>query len=118
MYAPPEDVVAVEQGQVATKATAAADMWALGMMAYEALTGTRVFPEGTPDKHVRDSLTGRHPLPWERMDAASLQCMDRMQGFKSSVLQCLDRNPHIRPRAAQARPLRMPSTLTVTTIVL
>ena len=38
MYAPPEDVAAVEQGQVATKATAATDVWALGMLAYEALT--------------------------------------------------------------------------------
>jgi serine/threonine protein kinase len=103
LYAPPEDVVAVEQGQVATKATASGDVWALGIIAFECLTRTRVFPPDATEKRIRDGLTGRHSLPWERMDPQSLECMNRLKEFRRSVLMCLDRNPANRPRASQVR---------------
>eukprot|EP00892_Ulva_mutabilis_P002494 jgi/Ulvmu1/12245/UM086_0036.1 len=100
-YCPPEDVSAVEQGQVATKATAAADVWALGIIAFETLTKTTVFPGGTTEKQIRDRVTGRLPLPWEDGDSASRELVRALRGFRRSVMLCLERNPARRPRSTE-----------------
>lgn len=100
-YAPPEDVAALEQGQVATQATAAADVWALGVVAFEILTRTRVFGAAATEKQMRDAISGRHSMPWERMDAAARQRLAQLRTFKRSVMLCLERNPHRRPRATE-----------------
>lgn len=91
----------MEQGQVATKATAAADVWALGMLAFETLTSTVVFPSGTTAKQVRDRITGRLPLPWEEGGPAGRDCVRALRGFRRSVILCLDRNPAQRPRSTE-----------------
>lgn len=91
----------MEQGQVATKATAAADVWALGVLAFETLTGTVVFPPGTSEKQMRDRLTGRLPLPWEEQDPAGRDRVRALRGFRRSVINCLDRNPARRPRSTE-----------------
>lgn len=91
----------MEQGQVATKATAAADVWALGLIAFETLTKTVVFPAGTTEKQIRDRITGRLPLPWEEGDAAGRERVRALRGFRRSVMMCLERNPARRPRSTE-----------------
>lgn len=65
-YAAPEIIAGIKPG-VATcaSATAAADMWALGMVAFELLTNEPLFAPGTAPKTIRAALAGRKPLPWE-----------------------------------------------------
>lgn len=91
----------MEQGQVATKATAAADVWALGMIAFETLTSTVVFPPGSTEKQVRDRITGRLPLPWEESGPAGRDRVRALRGFRRSVMLCLDRSPAQRPRSTE-----------------
>ena len=79
---------------------ASIDMWALGVIAVELLSGRRVFAPPMSESEARDQLAGRAPLPWEderTRDAvhASLKALRR------SVLKCLDRDPAQRPTSRE-----------------
>lgn len=98
-YAPPENVHSIETG-VALAVSAAADVWALGVTAFELLTGERAFrgsnggPAAPAWRATQDALAGRRPLPWEPPTPDQLR---KLRGLKASVLQCLVRNPDHRP---------------------
>eukprot|EP00892_Ulva_mutabilis_P005565 jgi/Ulvmu1/3380/UM158_0003.1 len=77
-------------------------MWALGLMAFELLTGERVFP---PIVSTRESiwakLCGREVLPWEGGAPRQAEKLVQLRGLKQAVLQCLQRHPSDRPTAEQ-----------------
>ena len=93
-YAAPELVLAQKRGAGAVTTAAAADVWALGVLAFELLSGRRTFSPGTPEKEIREMLAGSRELPWEREDPKQLRTL------KHSVLACLAREPSARPDAA------------------
>jgi serine/threonine protein kinase len=98
-YAAPEIIAHAEAGQSRIVVTPAADMWALGVIAYELLTETRVSPPGSDRAEMNAMLMGRKPLPWEETDDAALARLRRLRRLKGTILQCLDRNPLGRPTA-------------------
>ena len=100
MYAAPETLAAAERGERTARASAAADMWALGVIAFELLTRSRAFPVGLGSAaHAADCLLGRAPLPWEGEVAAGK--VAALRALKRSVLQCLDRDPRQRPTSRE-----------------
>lgn len=64
-YAAPEIILAQEAGSRTLAVDPAADIWALGVTAYELLSGGRTFAPGTPTSEIRNMISGRLPLPWE-----------------------------------------------------
>jgi serine/threonine protein kinase len=100
-YAAPELVNALN-AQQNIRATPAHDMWAIGVMAYEALSFTRAFPTFQAADVIAACAAGRAKYVWEgRMEelappfAKSRLC--------DVVLSCLARNPDERPTAQQLR---------------
>lgn len=74
-------------------ASTAADIWSLGVLAFELLLLRRTFSPGTPEKDIRERISGRLPMPWEEVDPVGLRTL------RPSVLQCLSRAPAARPSA-------------------
>lgn len=122
-HMPPESASAADFGARRAPASAAGDMWAVGIIAYELFTrqpafpgaypcsfssslhacahSTRSAPSATQQQRTRDQLLGRAPLPWERGApgvAARLACMGE---FGDGVLACLSRDPQRRISAEQ-----------------
>eukprot|EP00892_Ulva_mutabilis_P000483 jgi/Ulvmu1/10435/UM062_0032.1 len=92
-YAAPEIIRAAVEKRHSVKASAAMDAWALGVMAFELLTGHSVFDHQEPDmKRVYAQLLGEEPLPWEgeRLTAALRKSLGI---FRTNVLRLLDRSP-------------------------
>jgi Protein kinase domain len=128
-YAPPETVSAYERGARTATADAAVDMWALGVIAFELLTGRRAFARGLGRAAIQGQLAGRAPLAWEApapgdaelnvgsksVTAGGRGGPDRppprgprafrdapeLRALRPSVLACLARDPAARPTAAQ-----------------
>jgi hypothetical protein len=96
-YAAPEVVQAAERGERAAIVTGAADMWALGVIAFELLTSSRALPPELPADAAAASLLGRAPLPWEAGNPGRLALLFRLQILRRSVLQLLSRDPDERP---------------------
>ena len=101
-YTPPEVVLALEAGWKTVTVDSAVDIWAIGVIAFELLTGERAFPHSgldpaTAERETLDAISGRTPLPWERADAAPR--LDKLRGLKRTVLRCLERDPTRRPSA-------------------
>jgi serine/threonine protein kinase len=82
-------------------ATGAADMRALGVVAFELLTGERVFPERTTPEAIRTALLGKASLPWEEGEEGAEERRQKLRGLRRIVMPCLDRNPSRRPTAEQ-----------------
>jgi serine/threonine protein kinase len=82
-------------------ATGAADIWALGVVAFELLTGEWVFPEGTTPDAFRAVLLGKAPLPWEEGVEGAEERRQKLRGLRRIVMPCLDRDPSKRPTAEQ-----------------
>ena len=95
-YAAPEVLEAQEAGARTIVAAPAADIWALGVVAYEILSRDRAFPLTCSSASIRAQIMGREELPWERPGRA-----DVLRTAKHSVLQCLARVPSARPTAPQ-----------------
>lgn len=55
-YTAPEVIHAVEAGERHMRATAALDIWSLGVVAFELLTRRRVFAPGTTREQARNSF--------------------------------------------------------------
>lgn len=95
-------VHALEAGNRTIKVDAAVDIWAVGVIAFELLTGQRAFPSGAAAKSndtVQAALAGRTPLPWEGDSTATLERLEKLRGLRRSVLKCLERDPAARPTA-------------------
>jgi serine/threonine protein kinase len=99
-HAPPEAVHAYEAGEAATVVDPAADIWALGLIAFELLSGRRVFPTGMRPDDARDQIAGRAPLPWEDR-ALRPRNVPELGHLSRSVLGCLSRDAASRPSARE-----------------
>jgi serine/threonine protein kinase len=93
-YAAPEVVVAYQAGARTFVASPTADVWSLGLVAFELLTGEPAFPAMSLGE-VMDSLAGRAALPWEGPRRPEL--MRKLRTFKANVMDCLQRDPARRP---------------------
>jgi serine/threonine protein kinase len=94
----PEVVLAVEAKARSVGADPAADMWAVGAIAFELLTRTRAFSSRATMATVRDQIAGRAPLTWED-PAQRGSKLRQLRILKRIVLACLSRDPRQRPSA-------------------
>ena len=90
-------VDAYTSGQTVTVA-AAADIWALGVMAFEALVGFRAV-ETTA--HVFLCASGGQPYPWDEAELPAAPERWRKSRLRPVIEQCLTRDAAARPTAAQ-----------------
>ena len=97
-HAAPEILAAVEAGETSIETSAAADIWALGIIAYELLTNSRAFGLGTTRAIITAQVLGREAAPWEQ-EARAVGA--KLRGLRRSVMACLQRDPEQRPTAAQ-----------------
>jgi serine/threonine protein kinase len=77
--------------------TAALDVWALGVIAFELLSQRRAFPTATPRAAIQAALVGRKPLPWEDTAPDRAAALRPLRALRRSVLACLSRDPAARP---------------------
>ena len=67
------------------------DIWAIGVIAFELLTGERVFPvvaaesQEACDERVKAGIAGRLPLPWEPKAEGCSERLAKMRGLKRTV---------------------------------
>jgi serine/threonine protein kinase len=99
-YAAPEVIWASKMSQEVILACAALDIWSLGVVAFELLTGQRIFAPSESEQSIRDRLMGRAPLPWED-DLKSAALLSKLKALKRSVLKCLSREPRERPTSQE-----------------
>ena len=104
-YAAPEVVHTLEAGNRTIHVDAAVDIWAVGVIAFELLTGERAFPvdnicAAECESLAQEAIAGRALLPWEGSSQATQQRLRKLRGLKRTVIRCLDRDPANRPTAA------------------
>jgi serine/threonine protein kinase len=101
-YSPPEavaDLSLLPHPPQLTTVTSAADIWSIGVIAFELLTHERVFSPDATDEEVIWTLHG-HRLPWETAVQGHAERCQKLRGLKSAVLACLSRDASRRPTAA------------------
>lgn len=103
-YTAPEVLSALESGCDTILVDAAVDMWAVGVIAFELLTGEPAFqavgwPSPQSQQPVRDAIAGRAQLPWEEGGDTAAQRLRRLRGLRKTVTMCLQRDPSKRPSA-------------------
>ena len=96
-YAAPEVVKAYMAGHREMPSHPAADMWSLGVIAYEMLTKERAFGPDASAQEMNQRTAGQEALPWEDPSPAAQAKLNQLRGLKRAVLQCLSRNPAMRP---------------------
>jgi serine/threonine protein kinase len=99
-YAAPEVIRAVANGQETMIASGALDMWSLGVVAVELLTGRRIFAPPMTETDAREQLLGNKPLPWED-PVLQKDFLPNLKVLKRSVLKCLERDPVDRPSSRE-----------------
>lgn len=105
-YAPPEVVHLVQDGEQKIVAERSADIWALGVIAFELLTQSRLFdPYLISKEQAMYQLCGFEPLPWEEGAEGAEEKLQMLKGLKTAVLKCLNRDPKARPHASGVQAL-------------
>lgn len=99
-YAAPEVIQADERGQQTMIVSGALDMWSLGVVAVELLTGERIFAPPLKENEARAQLLGSTPLPWED-PVLQKNILPKLKLLKRSVLMCLERDPAKRPTSRE-----------------
>ena len=103
-YAAPEVVHEIEAKSKTILVDAAIDIWAIGVIAFELLTGERAFSIHNMDaieseQAAQEAIAGRAPLPWEGTSEETQQRLEKLRGLRRTVLLCLERDPAKRPTA-------------------
>lgn len=75
----------------------AADIWALGVIVYEAISGSHAFPRLSGTEPILKCAHGGAKYPWEG-DGVAGGAFARSR-VRELVLRCLSREPDRRPRA-------------------
>jgi serine/threonine protein kinase len=94
-YASPEVIATFEAGHATHTMRPAADVWALGVIAFEMLTGESVFNPYSGKDAVLNAIAGRGQLPWEGPRRSEL--LAGLHAFEPCVMACLQRDPAARP---------------------
>jgi serine/threonine protein kinase len=94
-YAAPE-VLAAYAAKQKIPADPAHDIWSLGVMAYECLTSSRVFPVYIDPRVVFVTASGKEKYPWE---AEVLDETFRKSRARELIAACVVRDPRGRPTA-------------------
>ena len=97
MYASPE-VVQSWVDHAAIPAYPSADIWALGVIMWEALTHRAAFARFAPKSDVIAAAAGTALYPWE---AATLDAPFARSRIRLAVEACLQRDAAARPSAAE-----------------
>ena len=95
-HAPPEIVAAAWENRFVT-VHPSHDVWALGVIAYEAVTGTRAVQSTSA---AVACAQGGAPYPWEAPPEAQNQAW-RQSRVRAIVEPCLSRYASVRPHATQ-----------------
>jgi serine/threonine protein kinase len=93
-YAPPEVIAAYDAGEKNMPVSGAGDMWSLGVIAYELLTGRRAFPKELHLDDVRAQVMGAKPLPWEKEDLSKRKVPSPHASETPSAELCALVKPH------------------------
>lgn len=94
-YAAPEVAIALTAGMEVVQAEPAMDAWAIGVIAFELLTGRPAFRMELGKQDVIDQLVGKKELPWEGSRfTASVQ--RKLGAHRKDVLGLLRRDPEQR----------------------
>ena len=104
-YAPPEVVAAWQHGHTAVIVSAAVDIWAFGVIAYELLSH-EVWHQGLTQDQMVQAITTEGRMPWESaspQERSNVRKMLRkkLQRLAPTVLSCLARDAAQRPDAGQ-----------------
>ena len=94
-YAPP-DIVTAAKANRDVPMTAAQDLWALGVIAYEAVVGAVTFTSVTA---IGECASGAAQYPWERPLDAQPSAWRRSK-LRALITPFLSRDPDARPSAA------------------
>ena len=96
-YAAPEIAAAVAKGAATVPATAAADSWALGALAYWIFTDAPLLPNAGDAAAAAAALGDTGPLPWEKRPAALAKLAPPVAAVITGLLA---RDPAARTAAA------------------
>jgi serine/threonine protein kinase len=94
-YAAPELIAAFEAGQESHITEPAVDVWALGVIAFEMLTGESMFEPFAGQDAALSAIAGRTHMPWEGPRRNEL--LAKLCALQPHVQECLQRDPLKRP---------------------
>jgi serine/threonine protein kinase len=94
-YAAPE-VIAAYHAQQQIRAQPSVDIWALGVVMFEVLTGTQIMQYCRTMDELADFASGKKAYPWE----SAPQAFFENSNTHAMVRECLRRNPALRPSAS------------------
>ncbi|KAL3138737.1 hypothetical protein ABBQ32_005584 [Trebouxia sp. C0010 RCD-2024] len=115
-YAAPEVVQGDQSGREPPLATPAADVWALGVIAYEVLCGLPLFDKDMNQAEVVSMLLGYTAMPFEA-NPALFQSINAPPNAQNMLRQMLQRNPAARPALKDVRPRFMLPILLVSILL-